>query len=186
MSNSDDDNDNDDDNNDNENDDGDDDDTNDGGVYDGDFDQENIDDMMVGGHVQYMSSNSETAHIHPQQAQRLYNRCTTTSNNNWTASASSSAVAAAVSSAADLTGRACPSCNNVYKNFNHMKRHLQYECGKPPSLKCAQCFSKFKRPDSLRRHMQNSCHKRSGQDVELAATSAFDAAGGFNTAASRM
>lgn len=54
-------------------------------------------------------------------------------------------------------GRACPKCNNVYKNFNHMKRHMQYECGKGATLTCSQCLSKFKRPDSLRRHMQNSC-----------------------------
>lgn len=56
-----------------------------------------------------------------------------------------------------ITLLSCDRCSNRYKNPNHLKRHIQYECGKEPRMTCVYCFSKFKRPDSLRRHMLQSC-----------------------------
>lgn len=54
----------------------------------------------------------------------------------------------------------CPRCNNTYKNANHLRRHVQYECGKSAAMVCTRCHAKFKRPDSLRRHMQVSCQRK--------------------------
>lgn len=54
----------------------------------------------------------------------------------------------------------CLGCGSVYKNSNHLRRHVQYECGKAASMACDRCHAKFKRPDSLRRHMQKSCLKK--------------------------
>lgn len=57
----------------------------------------------------------------------------------------------------------CKKCPNVYKNVNHLKRHVQYECGKEPMMQCKYCNARFKRPDSLRRHMHHSCQKKIDQ-----------------------
>lgn len=57
----------------------------------------------------------------------------------------------------------CQNCRNVYKNVNHLKRHVQYECGKEPMMQCKYCNARFKRPDSLRRHMHHSCQKKIDQ-----------------------
>lgn len=54
----------------------------------------------------------------------------------------------------------CTRCNNTYKNSNHLRRHVQYECGKPAAMVCLRCNARFKRPDSLRRHVQESCQKK--------------------------
>lgn len=62
---------------------------------------------------------------------------------------------------------ACGQCNNRYKNPNHLKRHMQYECGQEPKMLCVFCQSKFKRPDSLRRHMLQSCPNKNAFAVEM-------------------
>lgn len=33
----------------------------------------------------------------------------------------------------------CKNCGKQYKYNQNLKRHLKYECGKPPTLKCSKC-----------------------------------------------
>lgn len=72
-------------------------------------------------------------------------------------SASSTAASTIGGGGGSITKLTCVQCNNRYKNPNHLKRHMLYECGQEPKMMCQYCQSKFKRPDSLRRHMLQSC-----------------------------
>lgn len=51
----------------------------------------------------------------------------------------------------------CPKCGKTYKYNQNLKRHMKYECGKPPTLKCPHCdYITFYKYDlfnhAIRRH----------------------------------
>ncbi|KAF7272349.1 hypothetical protein GWI33_014898 [Rhynchophorus ferrugineus] len=52
-------------------------------------------------------------------------------------------------------GYPCQNCGKVYKHRGNMRRHVQYECGKPAMFQCTFCDRKFHQQSNLKRHFEN-------------------------------
>lgn len=61
-------------------------------------------------------------------------------------------------------GYPCQNCGKVYKHRGNMRRHVQYECGKPAMFQCSYCERKFHQQSNLKRHFENK-HKCDGTNV---------------------
>ena len=52
----------------------------------------------------------------------------------------------------------CPQCARAYFYIWHLRRHLEFECGKDCKFACPYCGKKTKRIDHCYTHIKN-CHK---------------------------
>lgn len=43
----------------------------------------------------------------------------------------------------------------MYKTKGNLNRHLQYECGREPTLQCPLCEVQTKHKSSMKRHIEN-------------------------------
>lgn len=48
---------------------------------------------------------------------------------------------------------ACHKCDKRYRYKQHLKRHVDFECGKEPSFECPHCAKKFHQKTNLKRHV---------------------------------
>ncbi|XP_024080817.1 gastrula zinc finger protein XlCGF57.1-like [Cimex lectularius] len=48
---------------------------------------------------------------------------------------------------------ACQNCDKSYKRKWHLKRHVDFECGKEPTFQCPNCPYRAKLKDSLKTHL---------------------------------
>ncbi|XP_026481469.1 zinc finger protein 84-like [Ctenocephalides felis] len=54
----------------------------------------------------------------------------------------------------------CHLCGKCYMHKGNMRRHMRFECGKPPHLKCDHCSYRTHHKHHLIRHRKNSCPKK--------------------------
>lgn len=47
----------------------------------------------------------------------------------------------------------CEKCFKSYKHDHSLRRHLKFECGKPPSFQCEYCHFQTHRKHNLQRHI---------------------------------
>lgn len=62
-------------------------------------------------------------------------------------------------------GYPCQNCGKVYKHRGNMRRHMQYECGKPAMFQCSFCDRKFHQQSNLKRHFENKHKCNEGHSV---------------------
>ena len=48
----------------------------------------------------------------------------------------------------------CDKCQRSYRQYQHWKRHVTYECGMAPSFHCPHCPFSTKRRDTLQGHVK--------------------------------
>ncbi|GJQ68613.1 hypothetical protein Trydic_g17162 [Trypoxylus dichotomus] len=48
----------------------------------------------------------------------------------------------------------CPNCNKAYKHKRSQQRHVQYECGKPPSFACTVPGCTYRGKQKVHSHVQ--------------------------------
>ncbi|XP_023313341.1 longitudinals lacking protein, isoforms A/B/D/L isoform X32 [Trichogramma pretiosum] len=52
----------------------------------------------------------------------------------------------------------CNRCEKSYKNRSHLKRHIDFECGKPPRFCCFYCTQRCKHKSDIKNHVKR-CHR---------------------------
>lgn len=47
----------------------------------------------------------------------------------------------------------CIICGKCYRYKQHLKRHVDFECGKEPMFECPHCLKRFHQKANLKRHV---------------------------------
>jgi DNA-directed RNA polymerase subunit RPC12/RpoP len=52
----------------------------------------------------------------------------------------------------------CSQCGRIYMWKSTLQRHMKFECGKEPNIRCPYCPYRTKRSDELKKHMRKIHH----------------------------